>query len=76
MAASQPSTSADGSVSATPMDWQYFTAWSYVSPLSMRVKTMLVVEFNTPRKEISSAAGMASRKTEKTGEPPSTVDSK
>ena len=35
---------------------------------------MLVVEFNTPRNESSSATGMHSRKTEKSGEPPSTVD--
>ena len=44
-------------------------------PVPCASRMILVVEFSTPRKDCRSAAGMHSRKTEKTGEPPSTVDS-
>src|SRR5512145_2030423 len=75
MAASQPSTSLVGSVSATPTDWQYFTASWYDSPLSILERMMLVVALRIPLNEESSASGNVSRKTENSGEPPSTVDS-
>src|SRR5882762_8266047 len=47
-AASQPSRSAAGSVSATPMACARFTASSNERPFSISVRTTLVVELSTP----------------------------
>ena len=56
-AASIPSTSADGSVSATPSRCASRTASSKLFPASMASRMTVVVEFSTPRNPRSSSAG-------------------